>query len=193
MSDVLLLALPVSVLISLPTPWWTKVRLCILCTLGLLMIVVVIIRLPINMLNSTVQANRTLWASTELLAAAIVVNTPILYGAFNRWRQQKPYLSSSLPGGFTKPRSAGNANRSKHSQTSIYPTVNRTNDEIPLCIHCLTTVTSESTHYLNCEGQEGIIMTTIEASSYDEEGFKTAVEASLCERDSLDISEQQRR
>ena len=47
-------------------------------------------------MHAAVQANRTTWASTELLAAAIVVNAPVLYGAFNIWRQRSRRKSQRL-------------------------------------------------------------------------------------------------
>ncbi|KAF4548456.1 Hypothetical protein D9617_28g065620 [Elsinoe fawcettii] len=100
-TDVMLLILPIPSLISLQTPWRLKLRLYILCTLGLFIIAVTVIRLPINALNASVQANRTTWASTELLAAAIAVNAPTLYGAYNSWRRSREGLGSSaysLPG-----------------------------------------------------------------------------------------------
>lgn len=59
-------------------------------------IAITIIRLPINAMHAAVQANRTTWASTELLAAAIVVNAPVLYGAFNIWRQRSRRKSQRL-------------------------------------------------------------------------------------------------
>jgi hypothetical protein len=74
----MLLALPFPKLSSLQTPWRTKVRLYILYALGLFIITITIIRLPISAMHAAVQPNRTTWASTELLAAAIVVNAPVL-------------------------------------------------------------------------------------------------------------------
>lgn len=84
----MLLVLPLPTLMSLQTPWRKKIRLYVLCALGMFIIAITVIRLPINALNATVQANRTTWASTELLTAAIVVNAPTLYGAFNNLRRK---------------------------------------------------------------------------------------------------------
>ncbi len=161
----MLLALPLPVLISLRTPLWTKLRLSFLCTLGLVIIAVTIVRLPINHLNAAVQANRSLWASTELLAAAVVVNTPVLYGSFNRWRQNKTYLFSSRQDKFSEPSGKAATGHSKHSAAGCFSSVSPKEDESPLCIVCQTTVRSESTHALNCQNQGGIFLTTIEASS----------------------------
>jgi hypothetical protein len=83
----MLLVLPIPTLINLKASWRLKIRLCLLCALGLLIIAVTVIRLPINSLNATLQTNRTTWASTELVTSAIVANAPIIYGAFRKWRQ----------------------------------------------------------------------------------------------------------
>jgi hypothetical protein len=85
-TDLLLLALPLPTLFSLQTPWKRKLRLMLICTLGIFIVAITVIRLPINALNASVQANRTVWASTELLTAAIVANAPTLYGAVNKAR-----------------------------------------------------------------------------------------------------------
>lgn len=88
LTDLMLLLLPLPTLFSLQTPWKRKLRLMVICTLGIFIIAITVIRLPINALNASVQANRTVWASTELLTAAIVANAPTLYGAFNKARHR---------------------------------------------------------------------------------------------------------
>jgi hypothetical protein len=85
-TDLMLLLLPLPALFSLKTPWRRKFRLLLICTLGIFIVAVTVIRLPINSLNATVQSNRTAWASTELLIAAVVANAPALYSAVNRIR-----------------------------------------------------------------------------------------------------------
>lgn len=117
----MLLILPIPSLISLQTPWRLKLRLYILCTLGLFIIAVTVIRLPINALNASVQANRTTWASTELLAAAIAVNAPTLYGAYNSWRRARNGIGSSaysLPGQSASRPVNTNASGSRFGQLS---------------------------------------------------------------------------
>ncbi|SMR56694.1 unnamed protein product [Zymoseptoria tritici ST99CH_1E4] len=85
-TDIMLLLLPLPTLLSLQTPWKRKLRLLMICTLGIFIVAITVIRLPINALNATVQSNRTVWASTELLTAGIVANAPTLYGAVRKWR-----------------------------------------------------------------------------------------------------------
>lgn len=156
-TDVMLLALPIPTLISLQTPWRTKLRVYIICALGLFIITITVIRLPINALHASVQANRTTWASTELLAAAIAVNAPILYGAINRWRRSKNssygygYGYSSHPGATHTVRSSARPPNTLHDD-----------DEGPiLSPHCQTSVSSGFAAQ-SCE--DGIIMKTIEVS-----------------------------
>ena len=167
-------------------------RLSILCACGILTIVVVVIRLPVNIANSTVQANRSILGSVEVLAAAIVVNALALYGAVNRlWKRKSPSTGAhSYPDGSLKPCSSGNT---KHSNSSPYPMTIGSGDERPLCIHCHTTVRSESTHYLHCEDAEGILMTTIEASCHDVESLSKTLDTAPGERDSFDLSHNARK
>jgi hypothetical protein len=155
MTDVMLLALPVPTLMSLQTPLQTKLRLYTLCALGLFIVAITVIRLPINALNASVQANRTTWASTELLAAAIAANAPILYGAINHWRRRSKngsyayaYGHGSCPG---NTRTVGN-----HSKSQQAP---HNDEEGPIL--CQTSVSSGFVTR-NCD--DGIIMKTIEAS-----------------------------
>lgn len=134
----MLLALPVPTLISLQTPWRTKLRLFTICALGLFIIAITIIRLPINALHATVQANRTTWASTELLAAAIAVNAPVLYGGINHWQRRSKNEtngSNSRPGIFKNSYLA----RSSEGRTDFH------DDEGPILnTNCESGVTSEA-------------------------------------------------
>lgn len=154
----MLLALPVPTLMSLQTPWRTKLRLYTLCALGLFIVAITVIRLPINSLNASVQANRTIWASTELLAAAIAVNAPILYGAINHWRRR------SRNGSYTYAYGYGSHLGNMHTVENP-PRTQRAisdDDEGPILIpHCQTNVSSGSVTR-DCEN--GIIMKTIEVS-----------------------------
>lgn len=57
---------------------------------------------PPNWNNSTARVNRTTWASTELLAMAIVANVPTLYSLNKRRREHtvlKPSGSDQYPAG----------------------------------------------------------------------------------------------
>lgn len=88
-TDFMLLILPLPVIFKLKAPTSRKAQLIILFTLGIFIILITIIRLPINSRNSTSQVNRTTWASTELLTAAFVVNAPTLYSFWNKRQRDK--------------------------------------------------------------------------------------------------------
>ncbi|KAH6621826.1 hypothetical protein C7974DRAFT_211661 [Boeremia exigua] len=160
-TDFMLLALPIPTLLSLQTPWRTKLRLCTICMLGLFIIVITIIRLPINSLHAAVQANRSIWASTELLAAAIAVNAPTLYGAINRWRRRPEkgsHGSRSRQTPFSGTRTVG-------SYARPLPRTDDDDDEGLILSPGFQATVSSGFAARNCE--DGIIMKTIEVS-YDE-------------------------
>ncbi|KAK6211510.1 hypothetical protein QIS74_10774 [Colletotrichum tabaci] len=98
-TDFMLLVLPLPLVFSLKTPWQRKVQLYALFTLGVFIIAITVIRLPINITNKDSQINRSTWASTELLTAAIVVNAPTLYGLWNKRRQTKSSANTYGVGG----------------------------------------------------------------------------------------------
>lgn len=85
----MLLIMPIPVIFKLNAPLGRKAQLFTLFTLGIFIIVITIIRLPINSSHPYSQVNRTTWASTELLTAAIVVNAPTLYSFWNKRRREK--------------------------------------------------------------------------------------------------------
>jgi hypothetical protein len=88
-TDIMLIILPIPVIAYWKTPWKRKIKLYILFTLGFFIIAVTVIRLPINAINKNSQVNRSTWASTELVTAAIVVNAPTLYGLWNLRRLRR--------------------------------------------------------------------------------------------------------
>jgi hypothetical protein len=87
--DLMLLILPLPLVFKMKADWRRKIRYCSIFLLGIFIIAITIIRLPINALNKNIQANRTIWASTELFTSALVVNIPTLYGL---WRHRKMRL-----------------------------------------------------------------------------------------------------
>lgn len=91
----MLFVLPIPLVVILKAPWQRKLQLLALFTLGIFIIVITIVRLPINATNKNSQVSRTTWASTELLAAAIVVNAPSIYGLWNHRRRAKLSNSAS--------------------------------------------------------------------------------------------------
>lgn len=88
-TDFMLIILPLPVIFKLKAPPARKAQLVVLFTLGIFIILITIIRLPINSQNATSQVSRTTWASTELLTAAIVVNAPTLYSFWNKRQGEK--------------------------------------------------------------------------------------------------------
>ncbi|KAK1999390.1 hypothetical protein LX36DRAFT_699658 [Colletotrichum falcatum] len=93
-TDFMLLALPLPLVFSLKTPWQRKLQLYGLFTLGSFIIAITVIRLPINVSNKDSQVNRTTWASTELLTAAVVVNAPTLYGLWNKTKKARSIVKT---------------------------------------------------------------------------------------------------
>ncbi|KAH7142934.1 hypothetical protein B0J13DRAFT_444982 [Dactylonectria estremocensis] len=106
-TDVMLLAFPFLLFTSLQTTWKLKVRLYALFTLGAFIIVITIIRLPINRNNKDSQANRSMWASTELFVATLVVNAPTIYGLWNKKRQDTLHSHSHGTGAASHIREGG--------------------------------------------------------------------------------------
>ncbi|POR33811.1 Uncharacterized protein TPAR_06003 [Tolypocladium paradoxum] len=107
-TDAMLLVLPIPIVAKLQVPWRRKIQLYVLFALGVFIIAITIVRLPINSINKDSQVNRTMWASTELLTAAIVVNAPALYGLWNNRRREKSQSSSQrkrggASGGYSEP------------------------------------------------------------------------------------------
>ncbi|KAJ5696917.1 hypothetical protein N7536_007329 [Penicillium majusculum] len=93
-TDIMLIALPIPILVMVKRSAIEKIQLAILFAVGLFIVAVTIARLPQNAKNSTAQVNRTTWASVELLAAAIVANAPVLYGLLKGQRQRSKNAAS---------------------------------------------------------------------------------------------------
>ncbi|KAL7898160.1 hypothetical protein HDV63DRAFT_32185 [Trichoderma sp. SZMC 28014] len=98
-TDFMLIVLPLPTIIKLKAPPSRKAQLIVLFTLGIFIILITIIRLPINSQNAASQVNRTTWASTELLTAAIVVNAPTLYSFWNKGRGEREKAKPQLQQG----------------------------------------------------------------------------------------------
>ncbi|KAM5371311.1 hypothetical protein ACJZ2D_008009 [Fusarium nematophilum] len=90
-TDVMLLVFPFLLFTSLQSAWKLKARLFGLFTLGVFIIIITIVRLPINQSEKDSQANRSLWSSTELFVSTLVVNAPTIYGLWNKKRQETAY------------------------------------------------------------------------------------------------------
>ncbi|OKO98435.1 hypothetical protein PENSUB_9111 [Penicillium subrubescens] len=93
-TDVMLIAMPIPILVLVKRSTSEKFQLAALFTVGLFIVAITIARLPQNAKNATAQVNRTTWASVELLAAAVVANAPVLYGLLKGQRQKSKYIAS---------------------------------------------------------------------------------------------------
>ncbi|KAJ5280480.1 hypothetical protein N7478_005852 [Penicillium angulare] len=93
-TDLMLIALPIPILVLVKRSTVEKFQLAVLFAVGFFIVAITIARLPLNAENSTAQVSRTTWASIELLAAAIVANAPVLYGLFKGHRQRSRYATS---------------------------------------------------------------------------------------------------
>ncbi|KAL5361126.1 hypothetical protein BJX96DRAFT_81522 [Aspergillus floccosus] len=93
-TDVMLIAMPIPILVMVKRSIIEKLQLAALFTVGLFIVAITIARLPQNAKNPTAQVNRTTWASIELLAAAVVANAPVLYGLL-KGRSQMSYASGA--------------------------------------------------------------------------------------------------
>ncbi|KAI3287979.1 hypothetical protein DTO002I6_7592 [Penicillium roqueforti] len=109
-TDIMLIALPIPILVLVKRSAVEKIQLAVLLAVGLFIVAITIVRLPQNVKNPTVQVNRTTWASVELLAAAIVANAPVLYGLLKGRSQRSKYAASGA--GSTEPSWQGLQKRS---------------------------------------------------------------------------------
>ncbi|KAJ6043411.1 uncharacterized protein N7446_001610 [Penicillium canescens] len=109
-TDLMLIALPIPILILVKRSTVEKLQLAVLFAVGLFIVAITIARLPQNAKNPTAQVNRTTWASIELLAAAIVANAPVLYGLLKGQKERSKYAASGA--GSTGPSSQGFQKRS---------------------------------------------------------------------------------
>ncbi|KPM35934.1 hypothetical protein AK830_g10642 [Neonectria ditissima] len=88
-TDVMLLTFPFLLFTHFKTSWKLKLRLFALFTLGVFIIIITIVRLPITRDNRESQPDRSVWTSTELFVATLVVNAPTVYGLWNNLRRRK--------------------------------------------------------------------------------------------------------
>ncbi|KAI9782840.1 MAG: hypothetical protein M1839_004591 [Geoglossum umbratile] len=113
-TDLLLIFLPIPVLWKIRQPFWQKLQLAFLFSLGIFVTLVTTIRVPQNFKNSTKQSDRTMWVSIEILVSAFVANMPTIYGLLRQRHAQKSSryswtgrLSHSNPEGNTSAEMAG--------------------------------------------------------------------------------------
>ncbi|KAH7149001.1 hypothetical protein B0J13DRAFT_550454 [Dactylonectria estremocensis] len=89
LTDVMLLTFPFLLFTHFQTSWKLKLRLFALFTLGVFIVIITIVRLPITRENRESQPDRSMWTSTEMFVATIVVNAPTIYGLWNNLRRRK--------------------------------------------------------------------------------------------------------
>lgn len=82
-TDILLIAFPIPVVLSSGQGWKRKLQMGSLFSLSILMIAVTATRMPMVIMHQGRQQYRTVWASCEILASAAVSNAVIL-GSFLR-------------------------------------------------------------------------------------------------------------
>ncbi|OAQ83950.1 PTH11-type GPCR protein [Purpureocillium lilacinum] len=88
-TDVMLLILPIPILAMLRVSWRRKAQLYGLFAIGTLIVVITVVRLPINAAHKHSNANRCAWLSAELFTVTVAVNAPALYGLWNLSRRQR--------------------------------------------------------------------------------------------------------
>lgn len=82
-TDLLLIAFPIPIILSSQIPMKRKVLLVMLFSLALIMVIITLYRMPRIIQENGSQVVRTMWASVEILAATGVGNTVAL-GSFLR-------------------------------------------------------------------------------------------------------------
>ncbi|KAF1843520.1 uncharacterized protein K460DRAFT_378648 [Cucurbitaria berberidis CBS 394.84] len=100
LTDILLMAVPFSLILSVRIPGMQRLRLLFLFSIGIFLIAVSIMRI-VQGHNSRVQSAHTLWASLEILFAVIVAVTPTLYALVRNRHENTTYDKSHLSMGAT--------------------------------------------------------------------------------------------
>jgi hypothetical protein len=95
-TDILLIILPFPALFEIRRSFSAKLRLFSLFSLGIFLVIITVIRLPLNFNHGTYQVNRTTWASVESFVAAFVANIPTLYTLRRRPKVQPPPIGEGM-------------------------------------------------------------------------------------------------
>ncbi|RKK69404.1 hypothetical protein BFJ69_g12751 [Fusarium oxysporum] len=88
-TDIALLILPFPTLAVARLNTRTKIQLGVLFSIGLLVIVITIVRIPLILNDAMSQKARSTWATIEILCSFIVANTPFFYGLLRELGQHK--------------------------------------------------------------------------------------------------------
>jgi hypothetical protein len=94
-TDILLMAVPFSLILSVKIPIMQRFRILLLFSIGLFLISISIIRI-LEGRGSRTQAGHTLWASLEVLFATIVAVTPTIYALAHNTREETTYGKSHV-------------------------------------------------------------------------------------------------
>jgi hypothetical protein len=92
-TDLLLMAVPFSLIMSVRIPTMQRLRILLLFSIGLFLISISIIRI-LEGRDSHTQAGHTLWASLEVLFATIVAVAPTVYALARNTRDVVSYDTS---------------------------------------------------------------------------------------------------
>ncbi|PWW80252.1 hypothetical protein C7212DRAFT_355752 [Tuber magnatum] len=95
-TDVALILIPLPLVFKSRLPIIRKLQLFLLLGLGIFVVCITIIRMPVIIVDKSIQKARTLWASIECLAACIVANAPAL-NSFLRQKARKPSRDENNP------------------------------------------------------------------------------------------------
>jgi hypothetical protein len=94
-TDLLLMAVPFSLIMSVRIPIMQRLRILLLFSIGLFLISISIIRI-LEGRGSRTQAGHTLWASLEVLFATIVAVTPTIYALARNTCDETAYGKSHV-------------------------------------------------------------------------------------------------
>ncbi|KAI0161795.1 hypothetical protein GGR52DRAFT_140104 [Hypoxylon sp. FL1284] len=91
LTDMLLLAVPPLLMRKLNIPFWKKIRIAFLLSLGLFVIGMSLARCILTIENPRTVNDSSMWAQREGIVGIIAVNSPVLNGLFKRetWSSQK--------------------------------------------------------------------------------------------------------
>ncbi|KAE9366783.1 hypothetical protein N431DRAFT_495177 [Stipitochalara longipes BDJ] len=95
-TDILLIILPMPALFEIRRSFPAKLRLFGLFSIGIFLVVITVIRLPLNFDHGMYQVNRTTWASVESFGAAFVANIPTLYTLRKRQKATPPPIGEGM-------------------------------------------------------------------------------------------------
>ncbi|KAH9879479.1 hypothetical protein IAQ61_001297 [Plenodomus lingam] len=94
-TDVILMAVPCSLILFVKIPAMQRLRILFLFSIGLFLIAISILRI-IQGKNSRAQRAHTLWASLEILFAVIVAVTPTIYALAQNRNENDTYTKSHM-------------------------------------------------------------------------------------------------